>query len=113
MIRITGIVKTADRVRNQLQQGVNPQEVGSLKDLVANSLQTIEKICTEANISPYNLPTRSRKAYHYLKTIDWHNLPLSDRQLKEPIKPSNPILRIKNVLKQHSFLGVSLHRDRQ
>jgi uncharacterized protein (UPF0305 family) len=104
MIRITGIVKTADGVRNQLQSGVNPQEVDSLKNFVAHSLQTIEKICTDANTSPYNLPTPSRKAYHYLKTIDWRNLPVSDRKLQQPVKPSTPTLRIKNVLKQQQHI---------
>ena len=104
MIRITGVVKTADRVKNQLQRGVNSQEVDSLKDFVANSLQTIEKICTEANTSPDRLPTRSRKAYYYLKTIDWHNLPITNRQLQQPVKPSSPSLRIKNVLKQENLI---------
>ena len=51
MIRITGIVKTAERVRNKLHQGVNPQEISALKDFVAYSLQSIEKICTEADTS--------------------------------------------------------------
>ncbi len=97
MIRITGIVKTANQVRNKLQQGVHPQEVDSFKALVHNSLQTIENICQEANSSPERLPTPSRKAYHYLKRIDWHNLPLTKQEQSLP-----PIsnLRIKNVVKQ-------------
>ena len=82
MIRITGIVKTANQVRTQLQQGVSPQEVDSLKAFVANSLKTIEKICREANTKPYYLPTPSRKAYYYLKTIDWHNLPIANQESK-------------------------------
>ena len=74
MVRIKGIVKTAERVKSQLQHGINPQEVDSLKAFVLNSLHTIEQICTEANTTPDSLPTRSRKAYYYLKNIDWHNL---------------------------------------
>ncbi len=73
MIRITGIVKTANQVRNKLKQGIHPQEVDSLKEFVDNSLQTIENLCQEANTSPYTLTSRSRKAYHYLKSINWDN----------------------------------------
>ena len=97
MIRITGIVKTANQVRTQLQQGVSPQEVDSLKAFVANSLKTIEKICREANTKPYYLPTPSRKAYYYLKTIDWHNLPIANQ---ESTIITTKTLRIKNIVKQ-------------
>ena len=104
MVRIKGIVKTAERVKSQLQHGIDPQEVDSLKAFVLNSLHTIEQICTEANTTPNSLPTRSRKAYYYLKNIDWHNLPLTERSREEPTSTSiptpPPILRIKNIVKQ-------------
>ena len=104
MVRIKGIVKTAERVKSQLQHGINPQEVDSLKAFVLNSLHTIEQICTEANTTPDRLPTRSRKAYYYLKNIDWHNLPLTEQSKKELTSTSTPTptptLRIKNIVKQ-------------
>ncbi|MDJ0568647.1 MAG: topoisomerase II [Pleurocapsa sp. MO_192.B19] len=107
MIRISGIVKTANQVKSQIQQGIQTQEVESIKAFVDTSLQTIENICQEAKTTPNSLPTRSRKAYYYLKNIDWHNLPLTN-QLKEEstttstLAPSTPpkTLRIKNVIKQ-------------
>ncbi len=102
MVRIKGIVKTAERVKSQLQHGINPQEVDSFKAFVLNSLDTIEKICTKANTTPDSLPTRSRKAYYYLKNIDWYNLPLTDQSREEPTSTSTPTstLRIKNIVKQ-------------
>lgn len=104
MVRIKGIVKTAERVKSQLQHGINSQEVDSLKAFVLNSLHTIEQICTEANTTPDSLPTRSRKAYYYLKNIDWHNLTLTERSKEEPTSTSvstpPPTLRIKNIVKQ-------------
>lgn len=104
MVRIKGIVKTAERVKSQLQHGINPQEVDSLKAFVLNSLHTIETICTEANTTPDSLPTRSRKAYSYLNNIDWHNLPLTERSREESTPRSTPTptptLRIKNIVKQ-------------
>ena len=94
MIRIAGIlkdtsshiVKTADRVRNQLHQGINPKEIAALKEFVANSLQNIEKICTEADTSPDKLPLRSRKAYHYLKTLDWNNISPVSNRVEQPVQ---------------------------
>ena len=101
MIRITGIVKTANQVRNKLQQGVDPQEVDTFKTFVNNSLQSIENICKEANTTPNRLPAPSRKAYHYLKKIDWHNLPITKQEQNlQPIQT----LRIKNVVKQQKNL---------
>ena len=97
MVRITGIVKTANQVRNKLQQGIHPQEIDSFKAFVHSSLHTIEKICQEAKTTPNSLPTPSRKAYNYLKRIDWHNLPqINSEQAATPIYT----LRIKNVVKQ-------------
>jgi hypothetical protein len=104
MVRIKGIVKTAERVKSQLQHGINPQEVDSFKAFVLNSLHTIEKICAEANTTPDSLPTRSRKAYSYLKSINWRNLPLTERSREEltstSIPTPTPTLRIKNIGKQ-------------
>ena len=110
MVRIKGIVKTAERVKSQLQHGINPQEVDSFKAFVLNSLHTIEQICTEANTTADSLPTRSRKAYYYLKGIDWHNLPLTNpsREVSTstPTPSPTPTLRIK-VLLIHASLGSS------
>ena len=104
MVRISGIVKTAERVKSQLQHGINPKEVDSFKAFVLNSLHTIENICSEANTTPDSLPTRSRKAYYYLKNIDWHNLSLTKRSREEltstSVLTSPPTLRIKNIVKQ-------------
>ena len=102
MLRISGIVKTANQVRSKLQQGIHPQELDSLKGFVLNSLHTIENICIEANTSPNSLPIRSRKAYRYLKNIDWQNLPLTNQLNEKPASTStsSPTLRIKNVVKQ-------------
>ncbi len=103
MVRINGVVKIAESVKKQLQQGLYPTEVDSLKAFVLRSLDTIEKICIEANDSPDCLPIRSRKAYYYLKNIDWHNLSLTERSLVEPplITNASPTrtLRISNLVK--------------
>lgn len=96
-IRITGIVKTANEVKNNLQPGIHTEKIASLKKFVDNSLLTIENICKEANTIPDSLPTPSRNAYYYLKGIDWHNLPSTEQQ---QTTKSFPTLRLRNVIKQ-------------
>ena len=102
MIRIKGIVKTADWVRSKLQQGIHPHEVDSIEKFVCNSLQTIENICREENTFPEHLPPRSRKAYNYLKNIEWRNSISSDRAKKKSTSTISPsqVFRIKNIVKQ-------------
>lgn len=100
MIRINGIVKTANRVKSKIEQGIAPQELDSLQQFVFDALQTIENICREAKTSPHSLPPRSRKAYYYLKTIDWHHLPLGERLPKKASSQPPSSLRMKNVVKQ-------------
>ncbi|WP_052055257.1 hypothetical protein [Myxosarcina sp. GI1] len=101
MIRIRGIVKTANQVKSKLQQGVHRNKVDSLREFVFDSLQTIDELCKEAKTSSKKLPVRSRRAYDYLKNIDWQNLPLTDQKQEKPARSSNSsTLRIKNLVKQ-------------
>ncbi|WP_052055932.1 SprT-like domain-containing protein [Myxosarcina sp. GI1] len=106
MIRIRGIVKTANRVKSKLQQGVHPDEVDSLKKFVFDSLQTIDKLCEEAKTSSKRLPVRSRRAYDYLKNIDWQNLPVTNQKQEEeePATSNSSTLRIKNLIKKQKNL---------
>jgi len=116
MIRIRGIVKTADRVKGQIQQGIKTQELGSVKTFVDTSLQTIEKICIEAKTTPDSLPIRSRNAYYYLKQIDWQNLPLSDRSAEESIATSTLAtstptrIKINNVVRQQKSIHQQIEK---
>lgn len=105
MIRISGIVKTANQVKQQLQQGIHPQEILSFKNFVLQSLQNIERICQDANTTPDLLPSRSRKAYYYLKTLNLNNLPLTqDTQVTTSIQT----LQIKNIVTQHKNIQQKL-----
>ncbi|MFP4009475.1 MAG: topoisomerase II, partial [Spirulinaceae cyanobacterium] len=102
MMRIRGLVKATNYVKSQLKQGIQPSEMASLQKFVLDSLQTVEAICQEAQTSPLKLPTRSRQAYLYLKSIDWQNLPQTPPQPK--IAPTPKTLHLKNVVKQQNQL---------
>ena len=109
MIRIKGVVKTANEVKHALQNGIPNAEVNSFKKFVRRSLKEIEQICDRHNTSPSQLPKPSRDAYNYLKSVDLSNLPLvkvSRTTKKSSIKSST--LRLKNVVKQQSVIQTEI-----
>lgn len=78
MLRIRNVVKIAQRVRETLRQGVPPDEVEGFKEYVLQTTRRIEEICDRAGATPAQLPTPSRKAYQFLKDIDFGDLPLAE-----------------------------------
>ncbi|BAZ38328.1 hypothetical protein NIES4101_42650 [Calothrix sp. NIES-4101] len=77
MLQIRGLVKAAQKAQEQLKIGVAPAEVPSFQKFVLSSVETVERLCADAKVTPHQLPVRSRHAYYFLKNIDLHNLPAS------------------------------------
>ncbi|MCT7982262.1 M48 family peptidase [Laspinema sp. A4] len=97
MIRIQGIVKAAQIARSQLQEGVPRSRLLSFQEFIQETLAQINQICANANISPSQLPTPSRKAYEFLAQIDLSNLPVASQH--SPSVSVEPI-RLKNIRNQ-------------
>ncbi|MBO0347969.1 M48 family peptidase [Phormidium pseudopriestleyi FRX01] len=97
MIRIQGIVKAAQIARSQLQAGVPPSRLLSFQGFIKETLGKIDEICANANMSPAQLPTPSRKAYEFLAQIDLSNLPVGSHN--SPSVSVQPI-RLKNIRNQ-------------
>lgn len=97
MIRIQGAVRAANRAKQKLKQGIAPQEIVSFQQFVKDSLQAIEQICVQAELTPTQLPAPSRQAYYFLQNIDLDNLHLiSERAATISVAT----LQLKNVLKK-------------
>lgn len=62
-IRIDGIVRIANRVRQKLQFGIQPQEIEQFQTYVVRSIQDIESLCAKRNAKPSQLPAEFRQAY--------------------------------------------------
>jgi predicted metal-dependent hydrolase len=105
MLRINGIVKVANQVRQQLQVEIPPADLERLKDFVARSIQQIEQICAKNQTHPSQLSTPSRKAYEFLKRIDWERAIVGN---SESTVCSIPSLRLQNVLKQQTEINLRL-----
>jgi predicted metal-dependent hydrolase len=105
MLRINGIVKVANQVRQQLQVEIPPADLERLKDFVARSIQQIEQICAKNQTHPSQLSTPSRKAYEFLKRIDWERAIVGS---SESVVCPPPSLRLQNVLKQQTEINLRL-----
>lgn len=69
-IRIKGVVRTMNHVREKLTNGVTADELEKLKVYVAENIKTIENMCKQHSLLPIDLPAPSHKAYKYLKDLD-------------------------------------------
>jgi hypothetical protein len=103
-MRIGGIVGLANQIRQKLQTGIEPGEVERLQAIVTKSVQQIEKLCAEQQTQPTQLPTPSRTAYNFLKSINFDSAVTATGNSTIPAST----LKLKNVLKQQSDISQQL-----
>lgn len=103
-MRISGIVGLANQIRQKLRTGIEPEEVDRLQTIITKSVQQIEKLCAEQQTQPTQLPTPSRKAYNFLKSINLDGAVTPPDNLAIPTST----LKLKNVLKQQSDISQQL-----
>ncbi|MGC9520901.1 MAG: hypothetical protein ACP5HG_03340 [Anaerolineae bacterium] len=82
-VRIRGLVRMMNRVRDQLRSGIPPDEADDFRAMVRDATRAVERICRHHHIGPENLPAPSRRAYEYLHGLDLANLPTpGDRETR-------------------------------
>ncbi len=94
MLRIRGIVRVAQHVRNRLRVGLTPGEIEPFRQFVARQVEAIEGILAGHGCAPSDLPPPSRKAYEFLKGVDLDNLPAARG---EAPTPSGRTLGLKHI----------------
>jgi hypothetical protein len=93
-LRITGLVKLMNHVRESLTTGIPPDKEMEFRRMVKENLRQVEEICREYKTSPKKLPAPTYRAYRYLKELDLTQLPVA----KETGAPTPQRLRIKNLI---------------
>jgi hypothetical protein len=96
-LRIRGLVKTMNLVRQRLADGLDHDEVDQLRLTVLRALRSVEAACRYYRTRPEALPTPSLRAYLFLKDLDLHSLPIRDPDQPPPV-PKPPQVRIKNLI---------------
>jgi hypothetical protein len=97
-IRIRGLVRLMNRVRDQLRAGVPVEEVDDMRTAVHDAVRAVEQICRRHGITTEQLPAPSRRAYGYLRDLvrsgaldDAHLLVEGAEPVEGPGPPSSAI----------------------
>ena len=113
MLRISGLVRLMNQVRDSLNAGIPPGEEDNFRRMVQGSVRQIEEICRQHQISPDKLPSPSYRAYRYLKELDLNVLPVAN----QPPAPNPGPLRIRNLISacraiQDELAGLALAENK-
>ena len=73
-IRITGLVKLANHVRQEISRPVSPERLTELRENTSRSIETVNRILNDAGVRFDALPVPSRKAYEFLAGIDFNSI---------------------------------------
>jgi hypothetical protein len=69
-LRIRGLAGFAKSVRQELSEPVHPQRLAELKLEVQETIEAIAQILKEKRVRAADLPTPTRKAFQFLKSLD-------------------------------------------
>lgn len=70
-LRIHGLVKYANRIKNDLCEPLSAEQVAKLKTAVQKSLESLDKVLAEAKTTYDKLPGQTKKAYEFLRDINF------------------------------------------
>ena len=85
-LRISGLVRMADAVRRELSVPLSPQQRNRLQSRVSQTLASLEKTAKEVGSSLNRLPSPSRRALHFLKSIEWEKAPIAENGAAGPAR---------------------------
>lgn len=88
-IRITGIVKLANRFRQELAGPVSEDRLSQLQDNVGKSLQAINRLLAEADVGIRALPAPSQKAYQFLESIKFKSITTQESAASNGLAPGS------------------------
>ncbi|MHC4445410.1 MAG: hypothetical protein ACYTF1_20175 [Planctomycetota bacterium] len=106
-LRIKGIVRQANRIRQQLQIPMTVDQRNRLDNHLKNTIRQVDAILRKHNTPIDQMPAPSRRAYHFLKQVDLKQVKLIDRPTNYPPATAAPP-RDESV----SFRGLKAYFDK-
>ena len=70
-LRVSGLVGLAKRIRQELAGPVSPERLAQLQQEVQDTITGLEQVLKEKHVRVQSLPAPSRKAFQFLKKLDW------------------------------------------
>lgn len=107
-IRISGLVKLMNRVRENIANGIPASQAPAFRRMVNDAIAFVEGTFRQEGISSDDLPAPTRRAYRYLKDVDLENIPiLNDDQTGLPgsIRISNVVSRCREFQREFTELA--------
>ena len=92
-VRIRGLVRLLNHVRQQLQAGLTGDGLEALKRRVDDAVRQTDSICRDSGTKPEWLPAPSRNAYRFLMGLDLAQIPAAPAA-----RPSAGPVRVSNVV---------------
>lgn len=110
-MKIAGLVRFFNHVREQLQMGLTPDGVEPFKQTVRKTVRDVEAICRSHGVGIDRLPAPSRRAYLFLRDLNLDKLPV--RQADQVVAPRQAIkpVRIKNLIKIGDYFADRIWRE--
>ena len=73
-IRIHGLVKLANHVRQEISQPVSSERLAQLRQNTSRSIETVNRVLNDVGVGLDALPAPSRRAYEFLTGIDFSSV---------------------------------------
>ncbi len=73
-VRIHGLVKLANHVRQEISQPISPERLAKLRENTSRSIETVNRTLNDVGVHFDALPAPSRKAYEFLTGIDFSSV---------------------------------------
>jgi hypothetical protein len=92
-LRISGLVKLAERVRQELAGPVSAERLAELRRQIDETVLGIEKVARDRGVRVESVPSPSRKAYLFLKGLDFSSITTRDASVASHIAPESVSFR--------------------
>jgi len=88
-VRIHGLVKLANHVRQEISRPISPACLAQLRENTDRSVKTVNRILRDAGVRFDALPAPSRRAYEFLTGIDFNSIETGEVSSAESFVPNS------------------------
>jgi hypothetical protein len=92
-LRVSGLVKFAKRVRQELTRPVSAERLAELRRQIDETIGSIEQVARDEGVRVQSLPLPSRKAFQFLKGLDLSAVATEDASLTSSVPPESVSFR--------------------
>lgn len=88
-LRISGLVGLAKRVRQELTGPISRERLAQLRQEVEEAVAGVEELLGRRHVRAQSLPAPSRKAFRFLKDLDWSSPAAAESSTRNDFPPDS------------------------